>query len=177
MAKHKRGGFYKLRIMADVTNWGGVLLDREILNNLKVGDTVRILFEPLGESRYVEITHVLSGGYFKGFVDDPYNGIYCNICKEESMKKGKPLHHCENMWRCQFNCHLDCLKKHPDMVCHCNKNEFKIVPWMQYLLNGSIIIFKKNNISEIPNWSKNTERLIEVYRNKENYGYLVTGTR
>ena len=85
-----------------------------------------------------------------------------------------PLYCCEN-WRCNFDCHLECLKKHPDMLCKCDKNTFKIVKRKQYLLNGSIIVFKKNNISEIPDWSKNTEKMIEIY--KLNKRYLMTGLR
>ena len=38
-----------------------------------------------------------------------------------------------------------------------------IVKHEQYLLNNSTIIFKKNNICEIPDWSKNTSTLIDFY--------------
>lgn len=163
MTSHKRGGTYILKIMTDVRNWSGELLDREILHTLQNEDKVRVIFEPNGESRYITITDVFSNGYFKGYIADNYNNRYCNICNKEGIIKGSPLHYCEN-WMCSFDCHLNCLSKHPDMICNCNKNIFKIVKWKQYLLNGSIIIFKKNNISEIPNWSKNTEKMIELYK-------------
>ena len=181
MPKHKRGGSYMLQIMNNVTNWGGVLLDREILNNLQIEDTVRIIFEQDGSPRYVTITDVLSNGYFKGFINDPYNNRYCDICKKEGIVKGNPLYCCEASYYgfgcCDFDCHLDCLEKNPDSICKCDKSKYKIVKWKQYLLNGSIIVFKKNNISEIPNWSKNTEKLIEIYKNKLNKGYFITGYR
>lgn len=130
-------------------------------------DTVRVIFEPNGETRYITITNIFSNGCFKGYINDNYNNRYCNICNKEGIIKGKPLHHCEN-WMCDFDCHLECLIKHPDMMCNCDRTKFKIVKWKQYLLNGSVIIFKKNNISEIPNWSKNTKKMIEIYQlNKE----------
>jgi len=108
MPKHKRGGSYNLRIMSDVTNWNGTLLDRQILNYLKIGDTVRVIFEPHGEPRYVEITDVLPNGYYKGFIDDPYSNRYCNICRIGGVEKGEAMYHCDN-WMCEFDCHLSCL--------------------------------------------------------------------
>ena len=44
---HKRGGSYTLKIMNDITNWSGVLLDRKILNQkqkineLKIKKTIK----------------------------------------------------------------------------------------------------------------------------------------
>lgn len=43
--KNRRGGSYTLRLMSDVTNWSGILLEREILNYLQIGDKVRVIFE------------------------------------------------------------------------------------------------------------------------------------
>lgn len=142
MSKHKRGGAYTLKIMSDVTTWGGVLLDREILNHLQIEDTVRVIFESYGESRYVTITDILPGGYFKGYIDDPYKNRYCNICKSGEMIKGKPLYRCSN-WICDadLDCHLDCLKKHPEMDCNCHRDYYKLVKWEQFLLNGSTLVF------------------------------------
>lgn len=170
---HRRGGSYDLKVMEDVTNWSGRLLNREILNHIQIGDYVRVIFES-GWPRYIKVTELLSNGVFKGVVDDCYNNRYCNICREEGLIKRKPLHYCNN-WKCDFDCHLECMKKHPEMVCQCDKNEFPIEKWKPYLLNGSTIIFKKNNISEIPKWSKNTEKLIDIYLSDG--GYLFTGFR
>lgn len=178
MTQYEEDDTYTLEIMSDVTNWGGVLLDNEILNHLEIEDTVRVIFESYGQPRYVTITDILPDGYFKGYIDDPYNHRRCNICRSGEMIKGNPLYRCENS-NCNkdFDCHLKCLEEHPYMVCGCDRNKFKLVKWEQFLLNGSTIIFKKNNISEIPDWSKNTERLIEIYKNKENKGYRITGLR
>lgn len=74
MVKHRRGGSYTLCIMTDVTDWGGIVLDKNILNFLKVGDVVRVIEEIEGISRYIEITNILPNGYFKGFVNDQYRG-------------------------------------------------------------------------------------------------------
>lgn len=161
MPKHKRGGLYSLQIIKDVTNWNGILLDRQILNNLCIGDIVRVIFEPYNATRYIEITNILSNGYFKGFINDPYNGRYCNICRQENIK-GDSLYHCPNVWICDYDCHLSCLKKHYEQSCKCN---LSLLKHKQYLLNNSIIIFKKNNICEIPNWSKNTQKQINIYKN------------
>lgn len=172
-ARNRRGGSYTLRLMSNVTNWSGVLLEREILNHLQIGDTVRVIFEDEG-TRYIEITNVFPNGYFKGFINDPYIRRRCNICREGETKNNL-LYGCtdekygENL--CDWDCHLNCLKKCPELkTCKCKltRNKFQ---------NGEKIIFKKNNISEIPNWSKNTERLIERYINKDNFGYRVTGYR
>lgn len=173
---HKRGGSYTLKIMNDITNWSGVLLDRKILNYLKVGDTVRVIFED-DQPRYITITNILSNNYLKGYVNDCYNNRYCNICRKEGIVKGMILCKCENNDLCDFDCHLECLEKNPDIICGCDRNNYKIVKWKQYLLNGSVIVFKKNNISEIPCWSKNTDKLIQIYKNKENKGYFFTGMR
>ncbi len=178
MVKHKRGGAYKLRIMTDVTNWSGVLLDREILNYLQVEDIVRVIFEPYNDPRYIQITDILPNGYFKGCISENggYNVRYCDICREEGIaNQGKPLYRCSNI--CEFDCHLECLKKNPNKKCNCETDELKIEMWPQYLMNGSKIIFKKNNISEIPNWTNNTTKLIETYRNSKNLGYMLTGGR
>jgi hypothetical protein len=86
------------------------------------------------------------------------------------------LYHCENS-NCDFDCHLKCLQENPSQKCKCDINKFKIVKHEQYLLNGSVIIFKKNNISEIPDWSENTSKQIEIYKNKKNRGYFFTGVR
>jgi hypothetical protein len=175
MPSHKRGGSYSLKIMTDITNWGGTKLNREILNYLQEEDTVRVIFEPYDAPRYITITNVLKNGYFKGVVDDCYNQRYCDICESDrNIKKGKDMHYCENDL-CEFDCHLECIKKYPEKICKCDKNIYKIVKWKPYLLNGSKIIFKKNNICEIPNWSKNTEKLIELY--ELNKRYLITGVR
>ena len=109
MPSHKRGGSYKLQIISNIRNWSGVLLDHRILNNLKIDDIVRVIFES-GEKRYVFITAILKNGYFKGYVNDNYSNRYCNICRKEGIIKRMPLYHCEN-WICDFDCHLECLKK------------------------------------------------------------------
>jgi len=154
--------------MNDVTNWGGVLLDRRILNELRVGDIVRVISEEWG-ARYVEINNVCKNGYFKGFITDPYHWMWCNVCDKPG-KKGNYLYGCEGD-SCNFHCHLSCLKRQPNAkTCNCKLTK----PGLQ---NGEWIVFKKNNISEVPDWSKNTERLIDHYRSKENRGYLLTGWR
>lgn len=174
MKKHKRGGIYTLCIMKDVTNWNGVLLDREILNHLQFGDIVRVIVEEYKnisfyQGRYARITEVLKNGYFKGEIYDPYHMRYCNYCLDTG-KKGNYLLCCEEEC-CDFDCHADCLKKHPEIkTCDC-----KLIKGM--FQNDESIVFKKNNISEIPDWSDNTEKLIEIYRNNKNKGYMFTGVR
>jgi hypothetical protein len=180
---HKRGGIFTLRIMNDVTNWNGVSLDIEILNFLKKDDSVRVIFEEnekcyYGTSRYITITDVLPDGYFKGYIDDPYDRDVCYICDKESEKHNYLYHcncvHCINEWninKYHKKCFESHMKKHPDdNTCYCNQ---KKVLYQKY----ETIIFKKNNISEIPNWSKNTYKLIEQYKNKDNKGYAFTGFR
>ena len=54
--------------MTNVTNWSGILLDHEILNNLQIENKVRVIFKPNGETRYITITNIFSNGYFKGFI-------------------------------------------------------------------------------------------------------------
>lgn len=174
MKQHKRGGAYNLRIMSDVTNWGGTILDREILNHLQKGDMVRIIIDsyknkPYFSSRYVRITNVLPNGYFKAIIEDSYNTYYCDYCDKEGTK-GNYLYCCERDC-CNFDCHLDCYKKHPEIK-YCNCEIFK-----RPFQNGESIILKKNNISEIPNWSPNTRKLIAIYENNENRGYMFTGFR
>lgn len=171
MPTHKRGGAYSLEIMTDVTNWIGCVLNREILNHLKVSDIVRVIFLPWGTPRYIEITHIFSNGYFKGVVNNPYRYHYCNICNK-TQEKNRPLYQCKNYSRCDYDCHLDCYNKHSEMRCDCN---VKLEKKDCHLMNDSVIVFKKNNISEIPNWSKNTERLIEIYKTDKNYCF--TGVR
>ena len=173
MAKHKRGGFYTFRLMENITNWCGVLLDREILNHLIIGDVVRIICEtPLQDITYVEITDILPNGYFKGKIHSTYRGTYCNICGIEGDKKNY-LHSCNgyNDNLCNFHCHLKCLKKNPEYKkCNCCLKRF-------YLQQNEVVIFKKNNISEIPNWTPNTAKLNEIYVDKNNVGYQITGMR
>lgn len=172
--RHKRGGSYTLSIMEDVTNWNGTLLDKKILDHLQVEDVVRVIVEEYrGESRwqsrYAKITEVLNNGYFKGEIQDPYNSRYCNYCSKEG-EKGNYLLQCEYD-SCNFDCHPDCLKKHPEIkTCDCKLMK-AMFQW------GETIIFKKNHISEIPDWSDNTEKLIEKYKNKKNMGYQFTGVR
>jgi hypothetical protein len=170
---HKRGGFYTFRNMKDVTSWGGILLDRECLNHLRIGDVVRIFCEhPIEESTYVEITDVLPDGHFKGKINTTYRGTYCNICKEEGTPKNY-LVSCGGYRdnNCNSHFHPTCLEKQPDAkCCDCVLERFP-------LQQDEVVIFKKTNIGEIPNWTKNTEKLGEIYGNKENRGYAITGWR
>jgi hypothetical protein len=169
MTTHKRGGSYDLQIMTDVTDWSGQLLDKRILDFIKVDDIVRVIIHIKDETytRYINITRVLRNGYFKGQIYSAYNMKYCNGCNEVGEKK-RFLYGCE-LDNCNFDCHMDCLKKQPDIKkCACI---LKKCPFQQ----GEDIIFKKNNISEVPNWSKNTERLIEQY--KCDSGHPFTGIR
>ena len=79
--------------MSDVTNWGGTILDREILNHLQKGDMVRIIIDsyknkPYFSSRYVRITNVLPNGYFKANVEDSYNTYIIVIIVIKKEQKG-----------------------------------------------------------------------------------------
>ena len=173
MPTHKRGGYYSFRIMKDVTNWSGVILNKEILNHLATGDIVRVLCDyPIDDSTYVEITDILPKGYFKGKINTSYKGTYCDFCNLEGDEKNY-LHSCEGERynRCNFHCHLKCLEKNPEIKkCGCKLKRFNFQ-------QNEVIIFKKNNISEIPNWTNNTRKLIEIYENDENKGYFMTGFR
>ena len=142
------------------------------MDHLKIGDIVRVIFEPYSSPRYIKIINILTDGYFKGFIDDPYNCIYCDICDNQNLKHD-PLYKCSD---CSFNCHLSCIEKNPTLKCSCEASKFaKYLD--QYLMNNSTIIFKKNNISEIPDWTINTTKLIDIYSNKDNMGYFLTGSR
>jgi len=169
---HKRGGSYFLRNMTDVTTWSGVLLDRRCLNELKIDDIVRVIFDT-GETRYIKITNFLSSTHMKGFIRDPYRCPVCNYCKKVGYDKNF-LYMCDNVItdtynECDFHIHKKCLNK-IKKSCSCKLIK---VPFQ----NGETIIFKKNNISEIPNWTKNTKKINDIYKNKNNIGYFLTGTR
>jgi len=41
--------------------------------------------------------------------------------------------------------------------------------------NGTIITFKYSHISEIPEWTKNTRKIIDKYINKDSIGRVITG--
>ena len=173
MPKHKRGGYYSFRTMNDVTNWSGVILNKEILNNLIVGDIVRVICEyPDTDTTYVEITDVLPNGYFKGKINTSYRGTYCNFCNLEGNEKNY-LHSCNGKRYngCDFHCHLKCLEKNPEIKnCDCLLKRFS-------LQQNEVVVFNKNKISEIPDWSNNTRKLIDIYKHNENIGYKITGWR
>ena len=152
-----RGGSYQLMIMTDITNWHGEVLDKNILEHLNVNDVVRVIFEPNYTPRYIEITHILSQGYFKGVITDGRD--VCDICKECNVK-GKTMYQCENEDSCWYYYHLQCSQKFPMEKCNCNS---KMVQCKPYLLNGSTIIFKRNNISEITSGG-NMDKWIEIYK-------------
>jgi hypothetical protein len=163
MAKHKRGGFYTLKVNNIVTNWGGEVLDKKILNFIKVGDIVRILIyrRDYFIKSYIQITHILPDSYFKGFINDPYRLSFCDICNEIGYEKNF-LYSCEEngeaplfQTECNFDCHKKCLEKYPNAkTCNC-----KLVK--RLFQSNEIIIFNKKNIIEIPDWTNNTEKLIQ----------------
>src|SRR5271169_1258761 len=87
MGKHKRGGAYKLDIADTVCNWNGQVLDKQCLQELKLGDVVRIRFiydDGKWQNKYVEIRRIF-GDHFIGTINDPYSNeykLYCNKCNE-----------------------------------------------------------------------------------------------
>ena len=177
---HKRGTV-ATEIMDDVTNWSGKLLKNETRKKIKVGDIVRIIY-PEGMTRYIYITDILGKQYLKGRIDDPYNAcsrVYCNICDDynadEKYNKKYGFYSCwgdEHNFTCDFHCHKKCIPKINEINKPCSCPLQKI-PYQ----NGEEMVFKRNCISEIPEWSDNTRNFTELYSHKSNKGYLFTGVR
>ena len=174
-------GTVAIKLMNDVTNWGGQLLKNEAKKNIKVGDYVRIIY-PEGEARYIYITDILGKQYLKGIINDPYyacSRVNCNICDEycndEKYNKKNGFYSCwgdEYNFACGFHCHKKCINKINEInkPCSCLLQK---VPYQ----NGEEIVFKRNCISEIPEWSNNTSNFTELYSHKSNKGYIFTGVR
>lgn len=172
--KHRRGGLYSADIAPFVTTWSGLLLQPAARKAVKPGDYVRVQLRnrQTGHSigtRYLCVTRC-NKNIVTGFVDDPYNGNInggCDICmKWFEYDKDRP-------WYCtQDECwnYHECPRCHP-VSQHPHKLEMKQQPF----INGTIITCKRNAISEIPNWSKNTECINRMYQHPSGKGRLFTG--
>lgn len=187
---HRRGGSLDIRQTSNVTTWGGRLLDPRCRSKVKVGDSVRIILD--GEwPRYILITNTMGKQYLRGFVDDPYYGgarYTCNVCYKRfdrgynehfntmKLSKGCEFYSCDGdpYNNCDFHCHKSCIPKitNEDKSCNC---KLERIPYQ----DGDKMIFKRNNISEIPSWSKNTYAFDEYYPHpdpsKRGRGYAITG--
>jgi len=170
---HRRGGVCSLTLNNKVTNWGGMVLKRECLKEVMVGDFVRVRISLGNEdwvNRYVRISKVVSKDYFKGYVSDPYireERARCNKCLNHI--EIKELYACGGEFynACDFHVHLKCCR---EVKCDCGK-DLGLVE-VKYP-NNTTIIFKRNNIMEIPDWSKNTMYFKEIFGTGR--GYIVTG--
>jgi len=152
---------YACELSDDVTTWGGELLNPEIRNNLKLTDVVRlrVVYESRGgtvtEGLYVGIRKFLDNGYMLGVIDDPYTWnnrpAVCDGCGE----RGINLYCC---LPCDYDLCDGCVKH----LAHTHEHE--MVKFKHPYCNGTVIKFKKHNISEIPNWTEHTCKLIEKYK-------------
>lgn len=173
--RRKVSRVYKCKYAPFVTNWSGTYLDRKIRDKLKLGDIVRVMLETNDESmtRYIIIKDI-SDKYLKGTISDPYNGqcsFKCNICHTNCNLQ---------VWTCtngldEFSgnnkCNYQLCDKCYEKYKHLHNHPFKL--YKHKYCDGTIITFKKTSIMEIPNWTPNTTKLIEKY--KQNYGRLFTG--
>ena len=157
---HRRGGSYELYKSHRITNWSYDPIDKKCLDKLKIGDIVRVCFLEKNDGfykKYVRITRQLSRTHFMGVIDDPYFcDHYCNVCDRNA--NNYKIYCCEGDLdnKCDVHVHEACLIDCPK----CNKPLKKVyIPHG----NGSKLIFSKSNIVEIPNWTRNTERLFDQY--------------
>jgi hypothetical protein len=158
---HRRGGSYQLYKSHGITNWAYHPMDRACLEKLKIGDTVRVCFLEGDDGfykRYVRIIRQLSRTHLMGVVEDPYwCNFTCNGCGN-SINRTSTIYCCDGDLynRCNVHVHEACLGICPD----CN-----MVPKTTRIPNNnrSKLVFTKNNIVEIPNWTRNTERLFDQY--------------
>ena len=153
--KHRRGGAYQLENAAEITNWHYKQLSNECKHQLLIGDVVRIIIDE--HKKYVEITRILSKTHFLGTISDPYKGGdrgTCNHCErwiepQELMACNGDVHN-----SCDYHLHKKC---HEKLLKNKNAHEHD-VSRVKYV-NGDKLVFKKNNIMEIPNWTENTSNL------------------
>ena len=179
--RHKLTRTYKLDLIETVTTWGGQIIDRKCLQYLKVGDVVRVRFLLEADcwiNRYIKITKILSSIHFFGYIRDPYiteEHNSCNLCLEHI--DVKELYTCNGEFynSCCFHVHKKCMQKlniNKEQTFECSKQHPLKKIKVNYS-NGTIISFKKNNIIEIPDWSKNTENFGEIFGISK--GYMLTG--
>lgn len=166
---------YKCEYALFVTNWHGVYLNKEIRDKLKLNDIVRVIIttDKLYATRYIQIKSI-SDKYFKGVVADPYHGycfLGCNVCNKScnlqawSCTNGFDKN--DGMNNCNYHLCDKCYKKHGKS----HEHPFKL--YKHSFCQGTIVVFKKTNVMEIPDWSSNTTKLIEKY--KQPRGRLFTG--
>lgn len=158
---------YTCKYAPFVTNWSGVFLDKKSRNELKIGDIVRILFETDNASytRYVQIKKIF-GEWFVGSIDDPYNPDerWCDICRNILDYK-----------KINYTC-KECYEYHECKECHqISKHKHELINFNPHFRQDTIIRFKKSNIMEIPAWTKNNTRIIEKYKNPQNFCRGFTG--
>lgn len=149
-----------------VTNWSGILLNKEARQEIRVNDTIRIQTHEYGTC-YVTIKRIHNDRMI-GILDDPYyhQEAFCNICNyllDYSQKNYwieiKEYHVCDKCYKCYQK----------------DKSEFTEYKHPNFR-QGTIVRFKRNDISEIPDWTNNTRKIGNKYRNKNNMGRLMTGS-
>jgi hypothetical protein len=156
---------HKFTMAPNVTNWGGTLLDPKCIEKLKRGDIVRIF---VGNCAPYYIIMKFRGKCCIGirydvYTDNLYN-FKCNYCARD-LRYGETVYCCNGdvgetytgnecgTYICE-KCPKECHKKNDCKILAC-KLERKNIP--------RIMKFPKWSISEIPNWSKNTENFEELY--------------
>lgn len=149
-----------------VTDWSGNVLNTQARKELIVGDIVRVSIDL--RPMYIKICQI-QGNHLTGVVDDPYRGCFynyytCDICHNKLNIKDTIYSDSKNAFDSDYHecsgCHKTstrCLKLSKPMWC-----------------NGTIVSFKHCHISEIPNWTKNTCKIIDrhIIPNKS---FLFTG--
>lgn len=169
----KIGRVYNCKYAPFVTNWHGVLLDKKVRDHIAINDSVRVLLETKDNSlcRYVDVKYI-TDKYITGVINDPYNGMprfYCNNCNEYC---GLQVFACSDKLTVEGNNGCDFHLCHK---CRKTKHEHKMVPYKHAYCNGTILVFKKTCIMEIPDWTKNADKIINQYINKDNRGRIFTG--
>jgi hypothetical protein len=159
-----------------VTTWGGTLLETIARKNLKIGDTVRIQIEEVG-TRYFTIVKFCGKTHCIGKMNDPYrggSGITCDECgtgvtEGKFYKCSKDNCTCSPFSNsCNYHACVKCCKKairnHPHRLASIG------------YVNGKILKFPLSAISEIPDWSKNTQDFDGIYNHPCNMRRAITGS-
>lgn len=174
---HRRGGAYSVDKASSVCTWHGEIMDRECLKHIVCGDLVRIRLidrHDEGGNRYVKITRMHKDGHLTGVVKDPYSDeahFYCDIC-DARLDPESNIFGCNGQLESDHDYQVceECYKttKKCSKGCNLKKTARMQIPFR----NGTLVTFKRNNIIEIPNWSKNTECFGEMFGT--GYGYMIT---
>jgi len=161
----------------NVTTFNGAILDKMCINDLMVGDIVRIVVKRNNDSLllYTRIIKIFGDNdRYLGIIDDPYfgySGFTCDVCLKFFDENNGVFACTDGYSECNMHYHKTCATQ--SFTCeYCYKDIYRL-PFQ----NGDRVSFERSCIFEIPNWTENTTKICEIHSKSNIYNEIVSNIR